>query len=38
MSGEALRPELLTDVLGRARARGATEADGFLVEEQHFSA
>ena len=38
MSGEALRPELLTDVLGRARARGATEADGFLIEEQHFSA
>ena len=38
MSGPALRPELLTDVLGRARARGATEADGFLIEEQHFSA
>jgi PmbA protein len=38
VSGEALRPELLTDVLGRARARGASEADGFLVEEQHFSA
>ena len=38
MSEEALRPELLTDVLGRARARGATEADGFLIEEQHFSA
>lgn len=38
MSGEALRPELLTDVLGRARARGATEADGFLIEERHFSA
>jgi PmbA protein len=38
VSGEALRPELLTDVLGRARARGATEADGFLIEEQHFSA
>jgi PmbA protein len=33
-----LRPELLTDVLGRARARGASEADGFLIEEQHFSA
>lgn len=38
MNGEALRPELLTDVLGRARARGATEADGFLIEERHFSA
>jgi PmbA protein len=38
VSVEALRPELLTDVLGRARARGATEADGFLIEEQHFSA
>ena len=38
MSSEALRPELLTDVLGRARARGATEADGYLIEEQHFSA
>ncbi len=38
MSVEAPRPELLTDVLGRARARGATEADGFLIEEQHFSA
>jgi PmbA protein len=38
VSGEALRPELLTDVLGRARARGATEADGFLIEERHFSA
>ena len=38
MSVEALRPELLTDVLGRARARGATEADGFLIEEQHFNA
>jgi PmbA protein len=38
VSGEALRPELLIDVLARARARGATEADGFLIEEQHFSA
>jgi PmbA protein len=38
VSGELLRAELLTDVLGRARARGATEADGFLIEEQHFSA
>jgi PmbA protein len=32
------RTDLLVDVLARARARGATEADGFLVEEQHFSA
>jgi len=38
VSGEVLRADLLTDVLGRARARGATEADGFLIEEQHFSA
>jgi PmbA protein len=38
VSGEVVRPELLTDVLSRARARGATEADGFLIEEQHFSA
>jgi PmbA protein len=38
VSGEALRPELLIDVLARARAHGATEADGFLIEEQHFSA
>jgi PmbA protein len=38
VSGEAVRPELLTDVLSRARTRGATEADGFLIEEQHFSA
>jgi len=38
VSVEALRPELLTDVLGRARARGATDADGFLIEEQHFNA
>jgi PmbA protein len=38
VSVEALRPELLTDVLARARAHGATEADGFLIEEQHFSA
>jgi PmbA protein len=26
------------EVLGRARARGASEADGYLIEEQHFSA
>jgi len=38
VSGEVLRADLLTDVLGHARARGATEADGFLIEEQHFSA
>ncbi len=38
MSGEVLGADLLADVLGRARARGATEADGFLIEEQHFSA
>ena len=29
---------LLVDVLERAVARGATSADGFLVEERHFSA
>jgi PmbA protein len=29
---------LLTDVLARATARGATAADGFLIEEQSFSA
>ena len=28
---------LLVDVLKRAVARGATAADGFLVEERHFS-
>jgi PmbA protein len=38
VSGARLGLELLTDVLGRARARGASEADGFLIEEQHFSA
>jgi PmbA protein len=38
VSGEVLPADLLTDVLGRARARGATEADGFLIVEQHFSA
>ncbi len=38
MSGETARPDLLVDVLKRALARGATEADGFLVEEQSFSA
>jgi PmbA protein len=30
--------DLLLDVLRRATANGATEADGFLVEEQQFSA
>ena len=29
---------LLVDVLKRAVAHGATSADGFLVEERHFSA
>lgn len=38
MSGHEPRPDLLVDVLRRARASGATEADGFLIEEQHFSA
>ncbi len=36
MSG--LGTDLLQSVLTRATARGATAADGFLVEEQHFSA
>jgi PmbA protein len=31
-------PELLVSVLKRATARGATAADGFLVEDRHFSA
>src|SRR5207302_6770893 len=30
--------DLLVDVLRRAQARGATAADGFLIEEQHFTA
>ncbi|HKZ04972.1 MAG TPA: TldD/PmbA family protein [Methylomirabilota bacterium] len=30
--------DLLTDVLGRARDKGATEADAFVVEDQSFSA
>lgn len=38
MSDSSLRDGLLVDVLGRARAQGATEADGFLIEERHFSA
>jgi PmbA protein len=33
-----LSAEVLVDVLKRAVARGATAADGFLVEERHFSA
>jgi PmbA protein len=33
-----LRTDLLVDVLKRAQARGASAADGFLIEEQHFSA
>src|SRR5439155_2394907 len=32
------RSGLLVDVLKRAQARGATAADGFLIEEQHFTA
>jgi PmbA protein len=38
VSDNGHRDDLLVDVLGRARARGATEADGYLIEEQHFSA
>ena len=38
MSGDGRRADLLVEVLSRARARGATEADGFLIEEQHFTA
>jgi PmbA protein len=33
-----LREELLVDVLRRAGARGASAADGYLVEERHFGA
>ena len=33
-----LREELLVDVLRRARAHGASAADGYLVEERHFGA
>ncbi len=32
------REDLLLGVLDRARARGATAADGYLVEERHFGA
>ncbi|HET7342613.1 MAG TPA: DNA gyrase modulator, partial [Methylomirabilota bacterium] len=38
MSGDGLRTGLLVDVLERAQARGASAADGFLIEEQHFAA
>ena len=38
MSDPGLRTDLLVDVLKRAQARGASAADGFLIEEQHFSA
>ena len=38
MSDTTSRTGLLVDVLRRARARGATAADGFLIDEQHFSA
>jgi PmbA protein len=34
----AINTELLADVLTRATARGATAADGFLIEETSFSA
>jgi PmbA protein len=35
---QGLRTDLLLDALKRAQARGATAADGFLIEEQHFTA
>jgi PmbA protein len=38
VSGDGLRTDLLVDVLKRAQARGASAADGFLIEEQHFTA
>jgi PmbA protein len=38
VSVDGLRTELLVDVLERAQARGATAADGFLIEERHFTA
>jgi PmbA protein len=38
VSAQADRSGLLVDVLKRAQARGATAADGFLIEEQHFTA
>ena len=33
-----MNTDLLVSVLKRASQRGATAADGFLVEESHFSA
>lgn len=33
-----MNPDLLAEVLDRATAKGATEADGYLVEERQFSA
>ena len=33
-----MRNDLLVDVLKRATEQGATAADGFLVDERHFSA
>ena len=38
MSAAGHRTDLLVDVLRRAQARGATAADGFLIEERHFTA
>jgi PmbA protein len=38
VSAGGVRTELLVDVLKRAQARGATAADGFLVEERSFTA
>jgi PmbA protein len=38
VSAQGERTGLLVDVLKRAQARGATAADGFLIEEQHFTA
>src|SRR5207302_6754772 len=38
VSAAGHRTDLLVDVLRRAQARGATAADGFLIEEQHFTA
>jgi PmbA protein len=38
VTANGLRTDLLVDVLKRAQARGASAADGFLIEEQHFTA
>jgi len=38
VSDATLRTGLLVEVLRRAQARGASAADGFLIDEQHFSA